>query len=152
MKRYKDERLELTMNEMQAKLFRYLFLALVFSILLKNILEINEIEIMSMIDNIIVYSTIIYAGILQFKAKTDFYEVQSNQRETLRFIGGAIFVGTIVMLKSLVANNLNLTTSYLLSYILTFLNGVVLYAVVYAVTMYLKKKRHEKFNAKLEEK
>ncbi len=152
MKRYKDERLELTMNEMQAKLFRYLFLALVFSILLKNILEINEIEIMSIIDNIIVYSTIIYAGILQFKAKTDFYEVQSNQRETLRFIGGAIFVGTIVMLKSLVVNNLNLTTSYLLSYILTFLNGVVLYAVVYAVTMYIKKNRHEKFNAKLEEK
>ncbi len=151
MKRYKDERLELTMNEIQAKLFRYLFLALVFSILLKDILEINKIETLSTINNIIVYSTIIYAGILQFKAKTDFYEAKSSQKEVLRFIGGAIFVGTIIMLKQLFANNLNLTTPYLLSYILTFLNGVVLYGVVYVVTMFIKKRRHQKFNTKLEE-
>ncbi len=151
MKRYKDERLELTMNEIQAKLFRYLFLALLFSIILKNILEINNIEIMTMINNIIVYSTIIYAGILQFKAKTDFYEAKSNQGEALRFIGGAIFVETIIMLKSLFTNNLNLTPPYVLSYVLTFLNGVVLYGVVYVVTMFIKKRRHQKFNTKLEE-
>lgn len=146
MKRYKDERLQSEMEEIQAKLFRYMIYCFMIIYLIKlNFLN-NYSQLEQSLDNFILLSTVLYAGYLEFKSKSDFYRTD----KLIRPIIGAIVVGLFVMLIPMKENNFQLSEVYLVSYGLTFINGVLIYVFAFVISRGIRKVRHNNFEKQLD--
>lgn len=146
MKRYKDERLQSEMEEIQAKLFRYMIYCFMIIYLIKlNFLN-NYSQLEQSLDNFILLSTVLYAGYLEFKSKNDFYRTD----KLIRPIIGAIVVGLFVMLIPMKENNFQLSEVYLVSYGLTFINGVLIYVFAFLISRGIRKVRHNNFEKQLD--
>lgn len=147
MKRYKDERLRSEMQEIQAKLFRYMISCFAVIYVFKFSVLKNYSNFEQGLDQFILFSTIIYAGYLEFKSKSDFYIPEKLPRIVI----GAILVGFVVMLMPMKENNFQFDPVYMGIYLLTFLNGVLVYVIVFLITRVIKKWRHNKFENELED-
>lgn len=147
MKKFKDERLNMEMNEMQAKLFRYLLVCFSVTFLLKLYMLSDYTGYAVAIDYFLLISTAMYAGYLEVTSPSDFYKKSSITKAII----SAIVVGLIVTIIPLRENGFNTSSEYLLVYLITFLNGVLLYAITHFIVTTVKRFRHKQIESSYDE-
>ncbi len=149
MNKYEDERLEQVMNGMQAKLFRFLFMVFAITFLYKLYLLDGYQNPIRSLDYFILYSTILYAGYLQYKSRADFYQKEKNS--LVKFLLKASFVGILVTIQPLRINNFAISQELLITYFITFMSGFTLFTIVFLISNFIKVKRHQRFEKQLDQ-
>lgn len=147
MNKFQDERLNLERIEIEAKLFRYMFMCFIMMFAVKEFVLNDYSQVEQNIDNFILLSTAFYGMFLLLRSKSDFYTPLKRRR----IIIGSSSVGLVVMLKPLIENQFQLGAEYLLMYLTTFLSGFVFCLIIYLLQAVVANFRHKRFEDSYDE-